>query len=300
MSETAKKLNQNKAFSLIELSIVILIIGILVAGVTSSSRLVKRMKLVTAQNITNTSPIPTIKDLVLWYETTLERSFIDTEEQDNSDLSFWYDNNIQSTNKINAYAPAVANRPKFIENGINGLPVVRFAGGDDYMIIDNPGITGSQLTYIFVLRRNVVVPETAVFSGTNLTAVYDYDNNENICGFYEGNVGGFIMVYRNGVLSTNNSHPGNSNSYIATSVFNGSNNILYVNGNQSNVVGSSGLFNFRRIYLGTRWALSVNASGAFYNGDIAEIIFFNRALNTEERKAIEMYLSKKFGIKITS
>lgn len=299
MSETRKKLNKNKAFSLIELSIVILIIGILVAGVTSSSRLVKRMKLVTAQNITNTSPIPTIKDLVLWYETTLERSFIDSEEQDNSDLSFWYDNNIQSTNKINAYAPAVANRPKFIENGINGLPVVRFAGGDDYMIIDNPGITGSQLTYIFVLRRNAVVPETAVFSGTNLTAVYDYDNNENICGFYEGNVGGFIMVYRNGALSTNNSHPGNNVPYIITSVFNGSNNVLYLNGVPTTPVASSGNFNFRAIYLGVRWALNGGTWG-YYNGDIAEIIFFNRALNTEERKAIEMYLSKKFAIKITS
>ncbi|MFM2200772.1 MAG: hypothetical protein RL769_827, partial [Pseudomonadota bacterium] len=66
-----------KAFSLIELSIVILIIGILVAGVTQSSRLVKRIRLLTAQNITNSSPVPTIKDLALWYESTLERSFND-------------------------------------------------------------------------------------------------------------------------------------------------------------------------------------------------------------------------------
>jgi len=59
----------NKAFSLIELSIVILIIGILVAGVTSSSRLVKRMKIITAQNLTTSSPISSIKDLIFWYET---------------------------------------------------------------------------------------------------------------------------------------------------------------------------------------------------------------------------------------
>ncbi|MFM7621329.1 MAG: prepilin-type N-terminal cleavage/methylation domain-containing protein [Alphaproteobacteria bacterium] len=41
-----------KAFSLIELSIVILIIGILVAGVTQSSRLIRQMKLLSAQSIT--------------------------------------------------------------------------------------------------------------------------------------------------------------------------------------------------------------------------------------------------------
>lgn len=37
-----------KAFSLIELSIVILIIGILVTGVTQSSRLVRQMKIASA------------------------------------------------------------------------------------------------------------------------------------------------------------------------------------------------------------------------------------------------------------
>ena len=54
----------SRAFSLIELSIVILIIGILVAGVVQSSRLVKKMRLQTAQNLTTISPIPSIKDLV--------------------------------------------------------------------------------------------------------------------------------------------------------------------------------------------------------------------------------------------
>ncbi|MFM2200490.1 MAG: hypothetical protein RL769_545, partial [Pseudomonadota bacterium] len=41
---------RHQAFSLIELSIVILIIGILVAGVTQSSRLVNQIRLSTAQS----------------------------------------------------------------------------------------------------------------------------------------------------------------------------------------------------------------------------------------------------------
>lgn len=292
-----KKLKTN-AFSLIELSIVILIIGILVAGVTSSSRMVRRMKLLTAQNLTNTSPIHTIKDLVFWYETTLEKSFIDSEEQDGSDLSFWYDNNMQSTSKLNAYAPAVQNRPKFIENGINGLPAVRFYGVDDFMLISNPGITSDKLTYIFVLRRLQPSSETSVFSGVNLTSTWDFDNLESICGLYES-AGNFIMPYRAGGLSQINTHPGNNVSYIITSVFNGSTNVLYLNGNASTPVASSGNFNFRAIYLGVRWALNGQTWG-YYNGDMAEIIFFNRAISTEERKAIESYLAKKYAIKITS
>jgi prepilin-type N-terminal cleavage/methylation domain-containing protein len=57
--------NQSKAFSLIELSIVILIIGILIAGVTQGSRLVRESKITTAVTLTQSAPIASVKDLVL-------------------------------------------------------------------------------------------------------------------------------------------------------------------------------------------------------------------------------------------
>lgn len=63
---------KKQAFSLIELSIVILIIGILVAGVTQSSRLVRQIKLYSAQSITRSSDINSIGEMVFWAETTLK------------------------------------------------------------------------------------------------------------------------------------------------------------------------------------------------------------------------------------
>jgi len=36
----------------------------------------------------------------------------------------------------------------------------------------------------------------------------------------------------------------------------------------------------------------------FYNGDIAEIIIYNKVLNDEERKVVEIYLSQKWSIKL--
>ena len=36
----------------------------------------------------------------------------------------------------------------------------------------------------------------------------------------------------------------------------------------------------------------------YYNGHIAEIIFYTRALSNKERQEVELYLSKKWGIKI--
>ncbi len=54
------------AFSLIELSIVILIIGILVAGVTKGSTLYQKIKLSSARSVTNNSPVAYISGLSVW------------------------------------------------------------------------------------------------------------------------------------------------------------------------------------------------------------------------------------------
>lgn len=66
--------NIKKAFSLIELSVVILIIGILVAGVTSSSRLISRMRIITVQSLTRSSDVNTIRDISFCVETSLEQA----------------------------------------------------------------------------------------------------------------------------------------------------------------------------------------------------------------------------------
>lgn len=48
-------MKKNSAFSLIELSIVILIVGIIIAGVTQSSSLIRKMRLSSARQLTSTS-----------------------------------------------------------------------------------------------------------------------------------------------------------------------------------------------------------------------------------------------------
>ena len=73
---------KNSAFSLIELSIVILIIGILIAGVTQGSKLYIKFKIATAQALTRSSPVNGVKDLAVWYETSLTESFNSTDSID--------------------------------------------------------------------------------------------------------------------------------------------------------------------------------------------------------------------------
>ena len=63
------------AFSLVELSIVVLIIGILIAGISQSSRLVRAMKLSTARSLTRSSDVNSIRNLTAWFDATAEGVF---------------------------------------------------------------------------------------------------------------------------------------------------------------------------------------------------------------------------------
>jgi prepilin-type N-terminal cleavage/methylation domain-containing protein len=125
----------NKAFSLIELSIVILIIGILVAGVTQSSRLMKQFKLSSAQSITRSSDINSILDLVFWAETTLDNSLTNSsgsfQMEDGNAISQWSDINFRSNPKINLVQANTNNQPIYKSSGINGLPSISFDGVND-------------------------------------------------------------------------------------------------------------------------------------------------------------------------
>ena len=78
----------NKAFSLVELSIVILIIGILIAAVGQGVDLVQDSRLSAARMLTQSSRVNSIKNLVTWLETTSEKSFDTTEAVDASTVTF--------------------------------------------------------------------------------------------------------------------------------------------------------------------------------------------------------------------
>jgi prepilin-type N-terminal cleavage/methylation domain-containing protein len=293
-----KNINSNKAFSLIELSIVILIIGILVAGVTSSSRLVKRMKLMSAQNITKSSPVPTIKDLTLWYETTLDESFDNAEESDATPITSWFDMNTQSSYKVNGSQPTLANKPKYTENVINGLPSIFFDGVDDHIIVNSAGISGKGLSIFIVSQRKALGTFQGLISGINpLTMNDEASNAGGFQAFYDGNGGAYITlsggVWYSAVAQT---VPRDNVPFIASTFFNGTNNIGYLNTNVGSTVAGAPIFNVDRLYIGSRY---VNNPTQYYWGYISEIIIFNRGLNTEERLAVTSYLSKKYAIKVS-
>jgi hypothetical protein len=120
----------------------------------------------------------------------------------------------------------------------------------------------------------------------------DYSNKKYVVIGSE-NSSTLILTRRYINLSTINPHPGNFPHILSTS-FDGQFNTLYFNGDAQTPVESIGNFDISRILIGARYYGGILRT--FYNGDIAEIIIFNRALNNQERLDVLSYLSSKYDI----
>ena len=292
-----KKLNTNhKAFSLIEISVVTIIIGILISGISVGIDLYKDYQFVVARSVVQNSRIPRINGLAVWYETISEKSFDKNQQKNNSSLTTWYDINPNSNNKCNANSPSATNNPIFVENAFNGyMPGVKFDGNNDYFSCNNISLTGQEITYFVVAKRTSNILYMSAFSSLSPGALFDSNSFAHFRAFLE-DTSGKMSMFRNG-WGSQISHPGNNIAYIATGIFDGTNSIAYINGAIGSVVASSGNFNVSTLLIGTNWQSGQAIN--FYSGIVAEIIIYNRALKDKERMEVEKYLSKKWNIKIS-
>jgi prepilin-type N-terminal cleavage/methylation domain-containing protein len=284
------KKNRN-AFSLIELSIVILIIGILIAGVTQSSRSVAKMRLTSARTLTQSSPVAGIRNLVLWLETTSEKSFDDLEAQDATAVTNWYDINPQSIQKNNGTSSGTT-RPLYTDNVLNGLPVLRFDGVNDAFNLPDGTIPYNDSQYsVFVVSKitatcDCIILTSGTMGTTNISNGFRYMPTNRLRHWWWNNdidaTAGSVLPNQFYVLEFH------YNQATRSIYINGTNNITAVpapmprtSGSNNNAIG-----------------LAV-AGGIYLAGDIAEIIIFDRALKLEERDAVAKYLGKKWGIKVS-
>jgi len=296
---------KKSAFSLIELSIVILIIGILVAGVTQSSRLVAKMRLAAARSQTQSSEANSVKSMIFWLETTSEKSIDDAATEDgisiNSGSGYsWYDINNQISQKSNASNAAGAD---YKLSGINGLPVLNFDGtSGDIMDITQTNGVASQLS-VFLVFRNLsltTVPQSliSVRGVTHTSGNNSFQININSSNFvqydYFNSAGTQVTTAVTGAISANTA-------YVVDVIDDSTTTqtISISNGSGMTRVAVSAASGSKTLNLGLNIGYWNNGttSARFFNGDLAEIILFDRALKQEERNAIEKYLGKKWGIK---
>ncbi|MFT6332007.1 MAG: prepilin-type N-terminal cleavage/methylation domain-containing protein [Lentimonas sp.] len=287
------KLNKN-AFSLIELSVVILIIGILILGVTKGSSLLAKTSLSSARSLTTSSPVPVIEDLVAWYETSLESSIdksiaIDGTTIDLVNGSSWNDN--APRKKRNA--TDVAGNPVYTELGINNLPSITFDGTGD-SISFNASDLNERFFTIFVVERRGDDSATNHFLGLGAGAGFGYLTETTLTGPSIVDDLGEIKIFSNLTprIITFLSGP------ISTSNTKG----IFINGGSSTGEGSELVDSqvaSTPIATTNAGTIGSDAGAAnLYVGDISEIIIYNRSLNVNERNDVQEYLSKKYNINV--
>ena len=304
-------LKKRWAFSLIELSIVILIIGIVVAGITQGSRLVREMRIQAAASLTKSSGINGIKGLSMWLETTSSSSITSSTRglnpDDNDKVAGWNDINSQKSGKINVTQTSDSLRPTYIVDGIGNLPSIKFDGTDYLSSLASAG--GS-------------VPLEANSDNFTYVAVWLSNTNSGAQVIFEQNSATLTAGKRSSMLLVNNkygfsgqandafgaSYGTSSSPHISVMTVGQANGVndanltvkVYTNGNTasytSTLTGGAtkqnvGLDGF---YIGTKFN-----NGERLNGMISEIIIFDRVLMKEEISEVVNYLSKKYRIKLS-
>jgi prepilin-type N-terminal cleavage/methylation domain-containing protein len=294
-----------KAFSLIEISLVVLIIGILISGVSLGVDLYNDFRLTTARNLTINSRVGRIEDLVAWYETTNQNvfskgttSFEDLPKiEEGQAINRWKDFNSKSFIKFDATQTATPSQPTIIFDKTTSLPIVRFGTGKFLNLPNGTVPYGNEpYTVIFVSKidANCNCPVLTSGDGSHIQFNSNYfeyvsDNNKFVNGW---------TVWLEGLWSDYGAVAINKFQMFSFTYDQSKINI-YINKNyRANYVNKTS-----RTSLPTNNFIGKGLNRpAPYDlvGSIAEIIIFNRNLLNSEREDIENYLSKKWSIKLGS
>jgi len=119
------KFIKRKGFTLIEIAVVILVIGVLLAGVAQALEMFAEASLKSARNLSKSSRLGRVDDLTLWFDATSEKAF-DKEKGDGSAVSIWKDTNPKSTTAISSTSSSASLYPSYTLSEINSLPAVKF------------------------------------------------------------------------------------------------------------------------------------------------------------------------------
>jgi uncharacterized repeat protein (TIGR01451 family) len=196
-------------------------------------------------------------------------------------VSFWND---QSPSAFNV-AQAGALRPTYNTNGINFNPSLSFSGTQNLFKAATTGLTGTNKTILSVALANTLPAGTVGIIGTGTTL------NEIQYGYQGGKLNVYENALANGLATTANT----ASTVMLSSFIENANAYSFFNNGVAN-----GTASFNSSPTGNRLTIgSHNATGVdknFFNGQIAEIIVFDRAVTAIERANAESYLAIKYGV----
>lgn len=202
---------------------------------------------------------------------------------DGDSVSTWAD---QSGNSNDATQATASNQPKYKTGIINGEPAVLSDGSNDFLDLPSLGISGSDNRHVFIVGRyqTLTLNENRLFqfndsgsTGTRWTVRLN---------------GGNLRIELAGSGYTSGLSVAADMPFIAACALDGTTlggHVLRLNGDEESASGTNTVNT-------TDSANTIFDSNQPYDGYIAEIILYNRALSASEVTQIEDYLNRKYHI----
>ncbi|MCB0395453.1 MAG: PKD domain-containing protein [Flavobacteriales bacterium] len=195
----------------------------------------------------------------------------------------------RSGNNYNATQVAAGNRPKYNPSRalINNKPSIIFDGSNDFLA--GTGTMGSMTKYSFfiVTRINTHKQYNWIFqnapAGTNKNFSLAAGSNQKFSFWPAG--GGPLTNFTNTVGTTN---------FNIVSVINSNDSVPISRFFKNGIAEGTGTF-ATNTHANDGYTISGYSAGSdFFNGEIAEIIIYNRNLSPDERYVVENYLRDRY------
>ena len=229
--------------------------------------------------------VETVENSLTFFSPTYTFTIVDPSSLE--DLVFWVDGNSAITdgdNRVSEWTDlsgeehdllqsSASLKPLRVESAINNLPVLRFDGGD--RMISEQNTIFNQPNTLFIIWKMSNASTAFAFDGKTVTG-----SNSIFWSSDE------VRLWASPRIQYAKTAPFD---YILNSgILNSSNSSLFENG-VLQAVGNPGNNPIEGFKVGVR-----NDNGFPLTGDIAEIMFFNRALDDEERELLEDFLRQKY------
>lgn len=171
-----------------------------------------------------------------------------------------------------------ASQPTYVAAGVNGLPAVRWPSATNSVFMTATGLASfsQPATVIFVLKNTTATASIHAFTWNNELQI-------NAPRWY-------LYAGANLVEPTD----ATANAWqVVSAALNGSTSAIFHNGTQA-VTGNAGTQGFTgTFHLGQR-----GDGQRRFQGDIAEVLIFNRVLTATERGSVHSYVQDRYGITV--
>jgi type II secretory pathway pseudopilin PulG len=289
---------RNRAFSIVEIAIVLLIVSLLMAGILNGTSLISDASVATAQKLTTNSEVNTIESLSLWLESSFASSFQAEKDKIENDAKIMRWKDISPLKpvikKFDLQQGTSANRPQYKEDVINGLPLLYFSGsGTNFLEFTNTTDQNIVLADVF-LQNQATIFMVAMFDNSSAgNSIISFGTNDVLNFGYNSTA--MTMKFATATPAQSSNQTFRQKQLQMLAGIKTDNNIsFYLNGNLLDNASYTSIISDDDFGTANNMRIRI---GANFKGWLGEVLVFNKALTDKERIKVEQYLLKKWKIK---